>query len=502
MFKRVLIANRGEIAVRIIRSLRDLGIESVALFSDVDRQCMHVSLADFAIHLPGQNSLETYLNVPKIIRCIRESGADGVHPGYGFLAENAEFAEAIEAQTSAKFIGPSPSAIRLMGDKIGARNLMQKQGVPIVPGCDHAIAGVGELEEIAKSIGFPLILKAAGGGGGRGMRIVNQRKELADAFESCQREAQAAFGRADVFCESYLQKPRHIEFQIFCDQFGNGVHLFERECSIQRRHQKLFEEAPSAFLSKEQREHYGAIAVKAAQAAGYHGTGTVEFIGENPDKLFFMEMNTRIQVEHPVTEMITGTDIVAEQIRIAGGEPLSIRQENLSIHGWSMEARINAEDPARGFMPQSGRIKRLHLPAGPHVRVDTHLTAGYDVPSTYDSLLAKLVVWGRTREEAMARMRSSLQEFLLEGVANTISFHEALLIHPAFQRGNIHTHFIADEEAYFANKARSRVEHVDDDVCVLLAGLMTLEESNFKMEPPVGESHWKRLARSEATKRE
>lgn len=487
--------------MRIIRSLRTLGIESVALFSDVDRQCMHVSLADYAIHLPGNSSLQTYLNVANIIRCVRESGADGVHPGYGFLAENAEFAEALASQTSAKFIGPSSSAIRLMGDKIGARNLMQGQGVPIVPGCDRAIESVEEFEDIAKRIGFPLILKAAGGGGGRGMRIVKQRKDLSDAFESCQREAQAAFGRPDVFCESYLQKPRHIEFQIFCDSFGNGVHLFERECSIQRRHQKLFEEAPSAFLNEEQREHYGAIAVRAAQAAGYQGTGTVEFIGEHPDRLFFMEMNTRIQVEHPVTEMITGTDIVAEQIRIAGGEPLSFRQQDLSIHGWSMEARINAEDPARGFIPQSGRVKRLHVPAGPHVRVDTHLSPGYEVPSAYDSLLAKLVVWGRTREEAIARMQGSLQEFLLEGLASTIPFHEALLAHPAFRAAKIHTHFIADEEAYFLAKTRSTVEHVEDDVCALLGGLMSLEEPNVKWEKQPA-SHWKSLARWEATNRE
>lgn len=477
MFKRVLVANRGEIAIRVIRTLRDMGIESVAVYSDVDRDSLHVSLADYAMRLEGQSSVDTYLNIPKLIQCIKNSSADAVHPGYGFLAENAKFAEAIAKETRAKFIGPAASAMRAMGDKIGARKLMKEKGVATVPGCDYALESLVELEKVVKDVGFPIILKAAGGGGGRGMRIVHKAEDLQEAFDSCRREAGAAFGNPAVFCERFLQNPRHIEFQILYDQEGNGVHLFERECSIQRRHQKLFEEAPSLFLNDAQRQHYGEVALKAAKAVNYEGTGTIEFIGENPDQLFFMEMNTRIQVEHTVTEMITGIDIVAEQIKVAAGEPLRFKQKDVKFQGWSMEARINAEDPAKGFMPQSGRITRMHLPTGPHVRVDSHLYVGYEVPLHYDSMLMKLITFGSTRDEAAARMRRALQELMIEGVPTTASFHEALLLNKDFLKGKLSTSFLEKEKEYFEQRLNSYIGQLPEDMSALLAGLMTLTKT-------------------------
>ncbi len=476
MFKRVLVANRGEIAVRIIRTLRDLGIESVAIYSDSDCDSLHVALADYAIALNGQDSSDTYLNISKIIACAHESHADAVHPGYGFLAENANFAEAL-AKTSIKFIGPSPFAIRTMGDKVGARKLMQQSGVPIVPGSKDSLADLAELEELVRQIGFPVILKAAGGGGGRGMRIVHEASELKEAFESCRREAELAFANPAVFCERYLQNPRHIEFQILCDKYGQGVHLFERECSIQRRHQKLFEEAPSHFLNAEQREYYGKIAVKAAQAVQYQGTGTIEFIGEDPDQLYFMEMNTRIQVEHTVTEMITGLDIVAEQIKIAKGQRLTYQQKDLTFRGWSLEARINAEDPTKGFLPYSGRITELKVPSGPHVRIDSHLYQGCVIPPHYDSLLMKLIVWGPTRLEALARMRRCLQELVIKGIPTTIAFHEALLAHKDFIKGDFSTAFLEKEKDYFSKRLHNHAGDLPVELAALLAGLVLQEQA-------------------------
>ena len=474
LFKRVLVANRGEIAIRIMRTLKDMGLESVAVYSDIDRDSLHVSLADYAIRLEGQNSVDTYLNIPKLIHCIRESYADAVHPGYGFLAENAKFAEAVEKETKAKFIGPSPHAIQAMGDKIGARKLMKEKGIATVPGCDYALETLSELDSVVQKIGYPIILKAAGGGGGRGMRIVSRKEDLQEAFESCRREAGAAFANPAVFCERYLQNPRHIEFQILFDRKGQGVHLFERECSVQRRHQKLFEEAPSVFLNEEQRQRYGAVALEAARAVNYEGTGTIEFIGENPDQLYFMEMNTRIQVEHTVTEQITGIDIVSEQIRIAAGEPLRYKQKDIRLNGWSMEARINAEDPVKGFIPQSGRITRMHLPTGPHVRVDTHLYVGYEVPQNYDSMLMKLISYGQTRDEAAARMRRILQELLIEGVMTTAPFHEALLQNKDFLNGKFTTAFLEKEKEFFEERLRFHPGKVPMDISALLAGLLTL----------------------------
>jgi acetyl-CoA carboxylase biotin carboxylase subunit len=497
-FRRVLIANRGEIAVRIIRTLRDMGIQSVAVYSDADAQSLHVAMADYAIRLPGVTSAETYLQIPLLIQAINESQADAVHPGYGFLSENADFAEQIYRQTKAKFIGPSPQAIRSMGDKLTAKKVMQEQHIPVVPGSDGPIQSLQEVESLASKIGFPVILKASAGGGGRGIRIVYQKEELKEAFEACTREAQAYFGNPSVFCERYVANPRHIEFQVLCDEHGKGVHLFERDCSIQRRAQKLFEEAPSSYLNEEQRVKFGAIAVKAAAAVGYAGVGTVEFICESPERVYFMEMNTRIQVEHPVTELITGVDLIKEQIKVAMGQPLTLTQDSLKIHGWSMEARINAEDPLKGFAPSPGYVERLRLPSGPHVRVDSHLYQGYEIPAYYDSMVAKVIVWGQTREEARQRMLRSLKEVQISGVTTTVRFHEALLNHPQFSSGDFSTTFIEEKK----QELQLRMTHgtpTEEGLAALLtsSALMVHAGTQVAASEPSKESFWLQQARQE-----
>ncbi len=470
-FKRVLIANRGEIAVRVIRALKELGIQSVAVYSDADESSMHVRLADMAIRLPGRLSTDTYLNVPALVAAIKTSGADAVHPGYGFLSENAEFAEAVAA-AGAKFIGPSPAAMRLMGDKIAAKTLMKKTGVPVVPGSDHPLESPEEIKSIASQIGYPLILKAAAGGGGRGMRVVRRDDELAPALTACQREALAWFGNPAVFCERYIERPRHIEIQVLFDEHGNGVHLFERDCSIQRRHQKLVEEAPSPFLNQAQRDTLGATAVKAAKAAGYSNAGTIEFICDSPEKIYFMEMNTRIQVEHPVTESITGVDLIRQQILIACGEKLPFTQKDIVLRGCAMELRINAEDPAKGFAPAPGRVAQLVFPAGPNVRIDSHMYPGYTIPSEYDSMVAKMIVTGATREEVMARAQRCLAELQVSGVPTTAKFHEALLQHPAFIKGDVTTKFLEEEQSWFdAFFARNSASNLGNDAAAILAAI-------------------------------
>jgi acetyl-CoA carboxylase biotin carboxylase subunit len=444
-FKRVLIANRGEIALRVIRSCRDLGLESVAVYSDADSESLHRYQADFAVRLPGNLSADTYLNMPALLSAIKKSGADAVHPGYGFLSENSAFARAV-CDAGIVFIGPDPVAMEKMGNKIEARNLMMAGGVPVVPGAKEPLANLSALKAMAKEIGYPLILKAAGGGGGRGMRVVRADKELEAAFEGCKREAVAYFGNPDVFCERYIEFPRHIEFQVMFDSHGNGVHLFERDCSIQRRHQKLIEEAPSTFLNEKNRMEIGARAIAAARATGYIGAGTIEFICESPEKVYFMEMNTRIQVEHPVTEMITGIDLIATQITVAMGAPLPFKQEDLKINGWSFEARINTEDASRNFAPSPGTVTQLRLPSGPFVRVDSHLYPGYTIPEFYDSMVAKVITWGRNRDEAMARLARALGEMRIEGVPTTAPFHEALLADENFRAGKFTTRFIEENE--------------------------------------------------------
>lgn len=505
--KRVLIANRGEIAVRIIRTLRELGIETVAIYSDADQASLHRQLADFAVRLPGISSAETYLDMQKVIDAAVRAKADAIHPGYGFLSENTAFARAIE-NAGLVFIGPPPEAMEKLGNKVHARNLMEKAGVPVVPGAQAPLKDAAELGRYAKAIGYPLILKAANGGGGRGMRVVRQDSELADALAACTREAKAYFDSTDVFCERYIEDPRHIEFQVFCDKHGNGVHLFERDCSIQRRHQKLIEEAPSKFLSEKERQALGEKAVAAARAAGYHGAGTVEFICESPERAYFMEMNTRIQVEHPVTEMITGLDLIALQIKVAEGEPLPFTQKDLKINGWAFEARINAEDAARDFAPCPGLVETVALPGGPFVRVDTHIYPGYRIPDAYDSMIAKVIAWGETREIAARRLARALGELRIEGVQTTTAFQEAVLAHPEFQAGTFTTRFIEQyhDELQAALKGESPVvvRNLADDVTVdafAAATAVLATEGTSRMKPlteTVAPSRWTNEAHREA----
>jgi acetyl-CoA carboxylase biotin carboxylase subunit len=495
-FRRVLIANRGEIAVRIIRSLRELGIESVAVYSDADAASLHRRLADYAVRLPGSASADTYLKIPALIEATLRSGADAVHPGYGFLSENGAFAEAV-TEAGAVFIGPSARAMDAMGNKVHAKALMREHGVPTVPGSPGALRDAEDLKEVVADIGLPIILKAANGGGGRGMRIVRDVGGLEEAFAACRREAIAYFGSDEVFCERYIENPRHIEFQVMFDAHGNGVHLFERDCSVQRRHQKLVEEAPSSFLSAEERHRIGRDAVQAARAAGYVGAGTIEFICETPERAYFMEMNTRIQVEHPVTEMITGHDLIALQVRVAMGEPLPFRQEDLVLNGWAIETRINAEDPAKGFAPAPGLVRRVQLPQGPFVRVDTMLYDGYRIPDTYDSMVAKIITWGRDRDEALRRQQRALMELVIEGVPTTARFHEALMRHPDFVKGDVTTRFIEDNQAWF-DAELSRVSDADARAdAALVAAVLAADTTGRAGLPPPSSSLWRDRARLE-----
>lgn len=441
MFKKILIANRGEIAVRVIRACRELGIATVAVYSEADRDSLHVKMADEAYCIGPAPSSKSYLNKANIIAAAEVSGADAIHPGYGFLAENANFAQ-ICRDCGITFIGPPPEAIEKMGDKAVARETMIKAGVPVVPGTEGAVEDIDEARRIAEEIGYPVMIKAAAGGGGKGMRIAHNSHDLEKALQTARAEAEAAFGNPAVYLEKYVEEPRHIEFQILADHYGNVIYLGERDCSLQRRNQKLVEEAPSTALTPELRRKMGEMAVRAAQAVGYTNAGTVEFLLDKHNNFYFIEMNTRIQVEHPVTEMVTGIDLVKEQIRIAAGEPLAWRQEDITINGWSIECRINAEDPARNFMPCPGKIEIYHPPGGPGVRVDSAAYQGYVIPPYYDSMVGKLIVWGRNRDEAIARMERALREFVIEGVKTTIPFHLRIMENAFFRRGEVYTNFI------------------------------------------------------------
>ncbi len=438
--KRVLVANRGEIAVRVIYALREMGIESVAVYSDADAEALHVKLADYAMRVGPPPASESYLNYYRIIAAAEASGAEAIHPGYGFLAENAEFARIVE-EHGLTFIGPSPEAITQMGDKALAKKIMREAGVPVVPGSPGPLSSAGEAKEIAEEVGYPVLLKAVAGGGGRGMRVVREPAELERAFEMASAEAQAAFGDGRLYLEKFIERPRHIEVQVLGDG-ERAVHLGERECSIQRRHQKLIEEAPSPVVNPGLRKRLGEAAVRAAEAIGYRSAGTVEFIMDQEGNFYFIEMNTRIQVEHPVTEMITGVDLVKAQIRLAQGERLWLKQEDIALNGHSIEVRINAEDPLRDFAPNPGKIEVLHKPGGPGVRVDSHIYQGYVVPPHYDSLLAKLIVHGETREEARARMLRALEEFVIEGVKTTIPFHISVVSSEEFAQAEFDTKFL------------------------------------------------------------
>jgi acetyl-CoA carboxylase biotin carboxylase subunit len=442
MFRKIMVANRGEIALRVIRACRELGVETVAVYSEADRESLHVRFADDDVCIGPPPGRQSYLRIPSLIAAAEVTGADAIHPGYGFLAENAEFADTCVASGIA-FIGPTGDQIRAMGDKASARRLAQEAGVPTVPGSPGVMTDPDQALEVAGEIGFPVIIKATAGGGGKGMRIARNAEEFGQLFSLAQNEALSAFGNGDVYVERYLARPRHVEIQVLGDSHGRVIHLGERDCSVQRRHQKLIEESPSPALTPELREAMGGAAVQLAAAIGYVGAGTVEFLLDEDGSFYFMEMNTRIQVEHPVTEMVTGWDLVKEQIRVAAGEPLPSRE--VALNGHSIEVRINAEDPYRNFQPSPGLITAYHPPGGPGVRVDTHVYAGYTVPPYYDSLLAKLIVHGRDRAEALARLGQALDSFILEGVTTTIPFLARVIRHPDFVAGRVDTKFLERE---------------------------------------------------------
>jgi acetyl-CoA carboxylase biotin carboxylase subunit len=443
MFSKVLIANRGEIALRIIRACREMGISTVAVYSEADKDSLHVRFADEAVCIGPAASNQSYLNIAHIISAAEVTDAEAIHPGYGFLAENPHFAEVCE-QCQIKFIGPTPELIRLMGDKAEAKRTMLKAGVPVIPGSDGTIRQVEDALRLAREIGFPVMIKAAAGGGGRGMRIAANEAELSNAFQIAQGEAEKAFGNPQLYLEKCIVNPKHVEFQIVGDEQGNIVHLGERDCSIQRRHQKLIEETPCAVMDDGLRRKMGAVAIAAAEAIGYMGAGTLEFLLDESRNFYFMEMNTRIQVEHPVTESVTDVDIVREQVRVAAGETLSVRQENVNICGHAIEVRINAEDPDRDFIPCPGQITVYHTPGGPGVRVDSHVYEEYVIPPYYDSMIAKLIVRDHTREEAIRRLQRALEEFVIEGVKTTIPFHREILESESFHRGDFGTDFIEE----------------------------------------------------------
>lgn len=443
MFKRVLIANRGEIAVRVIRACHELGIETVAVYSEADRDALHVQMADEAYCIGPTPSKNSYLHIPSLMSVATLTGVDGIHPGYGFLAENSDFAEVCEA-CGITFIGPSAHAIETMGDKSVAKETMKKAGVPTVPGSDGLLTDADEAVRVAHEIGYPVIIKATAGGGGKGIRIVHDEESLKQAVATAQREAESAFGNGGVYLEKYIERMRHVEIQVLADRHGNVIHLGERDCSVQRRLQKLVEESPCPVLSEATREAMGQAAVAAARAVDYVGAGTVEFIYSLDGSFYFMEMNTRIQVEHPVTEWVTSVDLVREQILAAAGEPLSVRQEDIQLTGHAIECRINAEDPERNFMPTPGPVIEYLPPGGIGVRVDSAVYAGYTVPPYYDSMVAKLIIWAPTRELAIARMRRALSEFRIEGIKTTIPFHLKLMDNEAFRAGDVTTRFLEE----------------------------------------------------------
>jgi len=443
MFKKVLIANRGEIALRVIRACRELGVQTVAVYSEADRESLHVRFADDDVCIGPPPARDSYLKIPRIIAAAEIAGADAIHPGYGFLAENAEFAETCAA-SNITFIGPTAEQIRVMGDKASARTAMKKVGVPIIPGTPGPVEDAEDALTFARDIGFPVIIKASAGGGGKGMRVATDADDFIRSFQLARSEALSAFGNGEVYVEKYLARPRHIEFQVMGDRHGNVIHLGERDCSVQRRHQKLIEEAPSPALTPELRQAMGDAAVKGAKAIDYVGAGTIEMLLNDDGKFYFMEMNTRIQVEHPVTEMLTGVDLVKEQILVASGVELSIT-ETPPYRGHVIECRVNAEDPARNFQPSPGRVEVFHPPGGPGVRLDTHVYTGYTVPPYYDSLLAKLICQGRDRKEALRRMQVALESFIVEGVTTTIPFLARVMANRQFQAGEVDTKFLERE---------------------------------------------------------
>ena len=441
MFEKVLVANRGEIALRVVRACQELGVPAVAVYSDADETALHVRHADESVNIGPPAAGKSYLNAERLVEAAKETGADAIHPGYGFLAENAAFAKTV-TDAGIKFIGPSAEAIEKLGDKSAARRLAGEADVPVVPGSDN-VSSADEAVATAEEIGYPVMIKAAAGGGGRGIRVAENEEELRESVQAAKREAQSAFGDGTLYLERFLAGPRHVEVQVMADQRGNAIHLFERECSMQRRRQKVLEESPSPGMSPEMREKMCEAAVRLAREADYANAGTVEFLVEG-DEFYFIEMNTRIQVEHPVTEMLTGVDLVKEQILVAAGEPLSLKQEEVPFVGHSMEFRVNAEDPDNDFMPSPGEVTFLEVPGGPGVRVDSAMYAGYTIPPFYDSMVGKLIVWALTRDEAISRARRALREYRLEGIKTTIPLHLRLLEDKAFRSGDYHTGYLEE----------------------------------------------------------
>lgn len=488
MFKKVLVANRGEIAARVIRACREMGIAAATVFSDADRKALHVRLADEAFYLGESKPSASYLNVEKIVTTAKECGAEALHPGYGFLAENSRLVKRCEEE-GISFIGPPSQAMEIMGNKTASRMQMVKAGVPIIPGTLEPVGNERRLEEEAEKIGFPLMLKASAGGGGKGLRLVKDKKDLVSSFRLARSEAESSFDDPSVYIEKYIQEPHHIEVQILADNFGNTLYLGERECSIQRRYQKVLEETPSPFLDEETRMEMGRVAVKAAEAVRYGNAGTVEFVVDRNRNFYFLEMNTRLQVEHPVTEMVTGIDLVKCQIEIAAGKPLSFRQEDIRPSGHSLQCRIYAEDPDNDFMPSPGKILHLRTPSGGlGIREDTGVYQGYDVPMEYDPLLSKLVSWGQTRAEAIQRMLRALSEYQVYGIKTTIPFFKRILIHPKFMAGDYNTHFIPSLE-----KEEEGTESDDKVVALIAAGIMSYWESKPGLSFRKGKkmSNWK-----------
>lgn len=500
MFRKILIANRGEIAVRIIRACRDLGIAPVAVYSEADRHALHVRLADEAYFVGAAPAAQSYLAGEKIIAAAQQAGAEAIHPGYGFLSEREWFARAV-ADAGLTFIGPAPASIALMGDKTNARVAAMKANAPIVPGTTEALHDEATARKIAAEIGYPIMLKAAAGGGGKGMRIIRAEEEIGAALQMASAEAQAAFGDPSVYIEKFIERPRHIEIQIIADQHGQTIHLGERECSVQRRHQKVIEECPASFNDAALRARMGQAAIEIARAANYHSVGTIEFLVDAQRNFYFLEMNTRLQVEHPVTELVTGIDLVREQIRIAAGEPLSIKQEDVRWEGSAIECRVYAEDPTNNFLPSPGKITRLRLPSGPGVRDDGGVYEGWEVPLFYDPMISKLATWGASRAEAIARMKRALSEYQVGGIRTTIPFFQAVLDDEEFQRGEIDTGYIArflDRQRAQAVPQSEDEQHNERIVAAIVAALNFTQPTSTASAPATRVSKWKLTGRRAA----
>ncbi|MGQ9810790.1 MAG: acetyl-CoA carboxylase biotin carboxylase subunit [bacterium] len=497
MFEKVLVANRGEIAIRIFRALIEMGIRSVAVYSEADRLSSHLRYADEAYLIGPAPASESYLCIDKIIDVAKRSKAQAIHPGYGFLAESYEFAKACE-ENGIVFIGPQSQSIYAMGIKTEAKRIMRQANVPVIPGPEEPIRDIEEASKVANKIGYPIMLKASGGGGGQGMRVVTKPDDLPQAFRTAKSEAEAYFGNPDMFIEKCIEKPRHIEVQIIADNYGNVIHLGERECSIQRRYQKLIEESPSPAITPSQRSKIGETAVRAARAADYRNAGTVEFIMDKDGNFYFLEMNTRLQVEHPVTEFVTGIDIVATQIRLACGEKLPYDQEDISWRGSAIECRIYAEDPLNDFTPSLGTVRHLRNPEGPWVRVETHLYPGYEIPVYYDPLIAKLITWGVDRPSAITRMSRALEEYTIEGIETTIPFHIWVMRDPKFSEGDFDTSYI---DSHYTGSARNGRHRIPDEVAIIAASLSSLATTNLAYVRSTPSSRWRQIARRESANR-